>query len=127
MDEKNRKFKEFLELARVKEGFKRGHTISQSEMARLIGIPQGSLSQYENGTRLPNDANAIKLGDYFGPVIYEILEMPPRMPTDPLLYRIVHIWKTLPTDTQKYLVNRAEESVDEWDNHIANLAGDVKR
>lgn len=127
MDDTNKKFSEYLNRMRVIESVKKGHTVSQSEMARLIGIPQGSLSQYENGTRLPNDENAIKLGDYFGPEIYEILGIPPRMPNDPLLRRVAASWMKLQPDMQKRIVNKIEDAVEEWDDQIANLAGNVKR
>ena len=127
MDDTNKKFSEFLIRARMLEGFKHNRTVSQSEMARKIGIPQGSLSQYENGTRLPNEDNRIKIANYFGPEVYEILGAPVMMPEDPLLTRIVYAWKKLTPDMQKILVRNAEEAVDEWNDTISNLAGNVKR
>ena len=127
MDETNKKFSEFLNKARVIESFKKGHTVSQSEMARLIGIPQGSLSQYENGTRLPNEENKYKLGNYFGPEVYEILGGPVMMPDDPLLRRVAHVWTKLNPDMQKRIVNKVEDAVLEWDEQVSRLAGDVKR
>jgi len=127
MDEINKKFSNFLNRMRVLESVKKGHTISQSEMARLIGIPQGSLSQYENGTRLPNEDNKYKLGNYFGPEVYEILGGPVMMPDDPLLSRIVYAWRKIQPDLQKHFVRQVEEAADEWDEQIAQLAGNVKR
>lgn len=127
MDEINKKFSEYLNKQRVIASFKKGHTVSQSEMARDIGIPQGSLSQYENGTRLPNEENRIKLANYLGPEVYEILGAPVMMPDDPMLNRIVYAWHKLSPDLQKHFVRQVEEAVDEWDQSIANIAGDVKR
>jgi len=127
MDKINKAFSEYLNLQLVKMSFEAKHSVSQSEMSRETGVPQASLSQYMNGTRIPSVENAEKLADYFGPEVYEILEMPPKMPNDPLLKRVVYAWMKLQPDMQKRIVNKVEDAVAEWDDAMENFAGNVKR
>ena len=121
MDDLNKKMADYLHRKRLEEGFKVGRTVSQSEMARRIGIPQGSLSQYENGTRLPNDENKHKLAAYLGVEIYEILGGPLMMPDNRELRRVARLWDKLTPDMQKRFANQVEDEVELWEDKIKEM------
>jgi len=40
--------------------------VRQQDVADAVSIDQAALSQYENGTRVPNVETVIKLADYYG-------------------------------------------------------------
>ncbi|NIS17762.1 MAG: helix-turn-helix domain-containing protein, partial [Aliifodinibius sp.] len=54
MEEANEKLSRFLLEAQMRISRERGgKRVSQSEMARIAGIPQGSYSKYETGSSPP--------------------------------------------------------------------------
>ena len=40
--------------------------VRQKDVANAVSIDQAALSQYENGTRVPNVETVVKLADYYG-------------------------------------------------------------
>ena len=60
-----KKLGEYLFQRRKAMEDKENRTISQSELAELIGIPQATYNKYELGKVPPNDKNKHKLADYF--------------------------------------------------------------
>lgn len=40
--------------------------VRQQDVADAVSIDQAALSQYENGTRVPNVETVVKLADYYG-------------------------------------------------------------
>lgn len=83
--------------------------MSQTQIARMIGVSQSSLSQYVNGTRLPTGQNLHYLADAFGLEIYDICGVPRQMPNDERFKRIAEKWAYLPEDFQKKLADLAED------------------
>lgn len=51
------------------------HTVSQQELADLIGVSVRSLSRYENGTSVPPVDAAIKLAAYYRLSVEEIFKI----------------------------------------------------
>lgn len=47
--------------------------LSQSALAKATGIPQTTISAYENGTNLPNIQNCIILADFYGITLDELV------------------------------------------------------
>ena len=50
--------------------------ITQNELGAAIGITQSVVSAYVNGTQ-PKIDMAIKIADYFGVSVYDMVSMPP--------------------------------------------------
>lgn len=115
-DEKRQRLANYLNRQWAEAPFrlKRNRPISQSELARLIGVSQGSLSQWMTGTRLPEEDNRDKLAAYFGNEIYDILEVPAKIPPNKQLNRIVVVFGHLPVDVQKKLADMAEDEAEVW-------------
>ena len=47
--------------------------ITQMELAKQTGIPQSTLSAWEQGTNIPNVADCIKLADFYGISLDELV------------------------------------------------------
>ena len=89
--EKNKLLADWLyEKYREVEG-QRKRRMSITEFAIYVGVSQASMSQYMNQARLPDHKNADKIASSLGPEIYNILEIPPRLPDDPDLNKLVNI------------------------------------
>ena len=125
-DEIRRSFALFMNDLRMREAFKDGKPVSQTEMARRIGIPQGSLSQYEKGTRVPDTENAHKIAAFAGVKVYDILEMPRSLPNDKELVALATVWPDLTKDMKKKLVRLAQDEYDMLQERIKTVAGQVK-
>ena len=125
-DEIRRSFALFMNDLRMREAFKDGRPVSQTEMARRIGIPQGSLSQYEKGTRVPDTENAHKIAAFAGVKVYDILEMPRSLPNDKELVALATVWPDLTKDMKKKLVRLAQDEYDLLQERIKSVAGQVK-
>ena len=121
MDDTNKQLSEFLHLAIIKESVKAGRTISQSELARRCGVPQGSLNQYINGTRLPDDKNKHKLAGYLGVEIYEILGGPVMLPDNEYMRRVARVLPKLTPDQQKSFTLRIEEAAQDWEEQFNQI------
>ena len=125
-DEIRRSFALFMNDLRMREAFKDGRPVSQTEMARRIGIPQGSLSQYEKGTWVPDTENAHKIAAFAGVKVYDILEMPRSLPNDKELVALATVWPDLTKDMKKKLVRLAQDEYDLLQERIKTVAGQVK-
>ncbi len=126
-EEIRRDFAIFMNELRMKEAFKSGKFISQTEMARRIGIPQGSLSQYEKGTRVPDTENAHKIAAYAGVKVYDILEMPRSLPNDIDLIAVATCWPDISKGMRKRVRQMIEEEFDMLHERMKSLAGEVKK
>ena len=51
------------------------HDIKQQDFAKFLNIGKSTLSQYENGNRVPNDEINKKISDFFNVSIDYLLEM----------------------------------------------------
>ena len=51
------------------------HDIKQQDFAKFLNIGKSTLSQYENGNRVPNDEIKKKISDFFNVSIDYLLEM----------------------------------------------------
>lgn len=59
----------------------RAKRFTQAELADLIGVPQGTLSRWETGARIPRDYYRLKIADALG-VSVDVLFFPlTRRPT----------------------------------------------
>ncbi len=47
--------------------------ITQVELAKETGIPQSTISAWEKGTNIPNVADCIKLADFYGVSLDELV------------------------------------------------------
>jgi len=119
-------FSIFMNELRMREAFKDGKPISQTEMSRRIGIPQGSLSQYEKGTRIPDTENAHLIAAFAGVKVYDILEMPRSLPNDKELVALATVWPDLTKDMKKKLVRLAQDEYDLLQERIKTVAGQIK-
>ncbi len=53
-------FSESLKRERMRRG------MSQAELAEKLGVTQGVISMYENGSKVPSVPLAVKIADMFG-------------------------------------------------------------
>ena len=104
----------YLVRKRMEEGWKGSHQVSQSEMAKRIGISQGSLSQYERGTRIPDSDNLHAIAAYFGVEFYDMCEVPRSIPDDPSLQEVIEAWGWMPKDTRKKYANLIRDEAEAW-------------
>lgn len=111
--EKLKMMQEWLYIKRRKLEDQKMHTLSQAAIGRMVDIPQGSISQYINGERLPYEENTDKLADLFGPEIYDILEKPRRMPHDQMLIDIVSKWHLLGEAERATILKSMQDFIDE--------------
>lgn len=125
-EEIRRSFALFMNELRMREAFKDGRPVSQTELARRIGIPQGSLSQYEKGTRVPDTENAHKIAAFAGVKVYDILEMPRALPNDKELVALATVWPDLTKDMRKKLVRLAQDEYDMLQERLKGVAGNIK-
>ena len=49
------------------------NNLSQTALAKATGIPQTTISAYENGTNIPNIINCITLANFYGITIDELI------------------------------------------------------
>ena len=117
--EARRRISEYLFRERMKAGYREGKTISQSQYAMMLDMPQSSFASIENQSRLPGTDNAHKLAAYFGDVIYEILDMPILVPRDKHLARVAEVWHTLPEDARKRIADTIEDEALMWEERDA--------
>lgn len=61
---------------------------SEKNFADWLGLNNQNYSQYKLGTRRPSVEQADKMATRLGPLVYDLLGMPRRMPKDPLLHLI---------------------------------------
>ena len=47
--------------------------LSQSELAKLTGIPRGTISRYVAGKQMPNIRNSIYIAEAFGMILDELV------------------------------------------------------
>lgn len=47
--------------------------VSQTALSKATGIPQTTISAYENGTNVPNIVNCIILADFYGITLDELV------------------------------------------------------
>ena len=88
--------------------------VSQSEMAKRFRISQGSLSQYERGTRLPEGDNLHAIAAYLGVEFYDVCEVPRSIPDDPSLQEVIEAWGWMPKDTRKKYANLIRDEAEAW-------------
>jgi len=119
--ETTKKLGDYLFQRRKAMEYKEGRTISQSELAEKIGIPQATYNKYEMGKVPPNDKNKHKLAEYFGVEIYEICGGPVMMPNNKVLRQIVKVWGKLPEDVQKKFRDQILDSAAEWEDRKPNF------
>ena len=124
--EVNQRVAGFLKRKRMEEGWRDGSPISQSEMARRMGIAQGSLSQYESGTRLPEGDNMHKMAAYLGVEFYDLLNAPRSIPDNPSLKLIIEAWGHLPKDVQKKFANLVQDEAEVWKERSSPPKGNKK-
>ena len=78
--------------------------VSQNEIARRLGVSASNLSNWLNGQRVPDFANAVALStpDKLGPRILEILNYPPVVEIrDANLKYIVENWGIIDEQTRQ--------------------------
>ncbi|MBQ7831906.1 MAG: helix-turn-helix transcriptional regulator [Clostridia bacterium] len=49
------------------------HNLTQMELAAKTGIPQSTVSAWEKGVNIPNIADCIKLADFYGISLDELV------------------------------------------------------
>jgi hypothetical protein len=106
-------FQELLQAAyrQFLEESKR-HRASDTAFSRWLGIGQGALSNYINGTRTPDYANTVILSRKLGRDVFKILGYPEvEEVNDPALKFIVHNWRWVPVDTQQQIYEHVQEVV----------------
>ena len=96
--------------------------VSQSEFCRHTGIAQTSYSSWINGLRLPAGDNVHRLADLFGPLIYDIVGEPRRMPGDSQLKRIAENWYAMPGEIRDDIMQTVEQYATNIDTTSENGA-----
>ncbi|HWQ03913.1 MAG TPA: hypothetical protein VN452_01010 [Longilinea sp.] len=83
--------------------------ISQNSFAlHNVRIDNQLYSAYKNMTRQPSGDNIDRLANYFGDVVYDILDVPRRIPKDWRLARIAEIWPRISEHSRSELLEKAE-------------------
>ncbi|MBK7963096.1 MAG: helix-turn-helix transcriptional regulator [Bdellovibrionales bacterium] len=62
-----------LNLSNQIERYRKGRNLTQAELARKIGVPQTVISNFESGWANPSLGNLIKLSQFFGVSIDELI------------------------------------------------------
>ena len=100
--------------AYVKKEIDSGHPIpSQADFARWLGVNPASLSNWVNGLRPPNPENIDAIAARLGLAVYQIMDLPPRVPNDKLFRQIVTRWHRLSDTQKKELADRVLEWLQE--------------
>lgn len=98
-------FSTFLERKFLEWQIEIGERKPQAEFAKLLGVSRSALTMWMNGTHLPDLESAKKLGNFLGPEIFDILNLPR---PDPFLQSINSRWDRIPPDKQEKLAKDAE-------------------
>jgi transcriptional regulator with XRE-family HTH domain len=105
-----KKFADYLEqqfLAWQKESGKRQ---TLNNFAEYLGVKRPLLSLWLNGSRRPGDENIDRLGELFGPEVYDALDEPR---PDPKLHYISRHWGELPIEVQNKIAGEIEHYTSE--------------
>ena len=62
-----------IHIAESLESMRRARGLTQQQLARETGISQQNLSRWETGTHIPNLADCIRLADFFGVSLDELV------------------------------------------------------
>jgi len=109
-------FSQFLERKYLEWQIDVGKRISQAEFAKLIGISRASLTMWMNGDHLPDRENAGKLASFFGPEVFDVLNLPR---PDPDLQTLSRLWPNLPAETRHAIREQAEKYVTDKERIIS--------
>ncbi|MBQ8284657.1 MAG: helix-turn-helix transcriptional regulator [Clostridia bacterium] len=52
---------------------RRVHNITQTELSKATQIPQSTISAWEQGVNIPNVADCMRLADFYGITVDELL------------------------------------------------------
>jgi len=89
---------------------------SQAKWSKWMGILPTTMSNIVNGIRLPSVASADKIAAKYGPKIYDMMEIPRRMPDDKVAEFIMSNWHEL-TDADveaiKSIVDMRREEINQ--------------
>lgn len=85
--------KKFIEA--VQKNLGRGRVLKKREFAEMIGISDQNFSTYILGKRRPAVDQVDRMAEYLGPVIYDKLGLPRKMPKNRDLLFIVDHWAEL--------------------------------
>lgn len=100
----------WLELNFVEWQAETKRRASLQDFADHIGYSRPLISMWMAGQRLPSDEGIAKLGELFGPEIYDILGL--NRP-DPDLQRLTKIWKHIPENIRQSLLEQGEKYTQE--------------
>ena len=94
-----------------------GRLISQREYARYLGIPVSTFNEIFNGRRPPQGENLHIIADAIGPIVYDILDEPRRMPTgDVVLDFVASNWHLLDDESKERIQQVASAGMEELAN-----------
>lgn len=62
-----------INIGKSLKNFRESENLTQSKLAENSGISQQSISRWENGQRLPNIIDLVKLADYYKVSIDELI------------------------------------------------------
>lgn len=88
---------------------------TQAQFATDIGVDPRSLNTWMNKRSLLSGDNIDRVAAVCGPKTYDILEIQPRMPENPVIARIIEIYYELDPGAQKEL----EEFVERLGKNVA--------
>ncbi len=88
-------------------------TITQNNFAaQTVGIDSQLYSVYKTGIRFPGIDNIDQFASFFGPIVYDILGMPRRMPRDRDLNELIDIMMISDAQFRAEMLERARNYVD---------------
>jgi transcriptional regulator with XRE-family HTH domain len=114
VEEKTTPFQEFLNeyVAQLQTNRKGHRFLSDTVIARRLGIKQATFSSWINGVRTPDYHSAILLAEKLGPGVFDVLGYPRLQKIeDPKLKYIVEVWPDLDSETRDGYYRDAQEEV----------------
>lgn len=104
-----RKWFDYEERERRAKRLAPGKRIGSNEMAVVIGLPPNTWTRYMKRESIPDLPNIVRIAAFFGPEIYDILEVPRLQPRDQAFRELAEEWHDLDEDEKEAVLQNLRE------------------
>lgn len=109
IEEKVSQFREWINEKMIQWEAAHKKRVTVSQFAKILGVSQASLSNWMDGNRVPDIANAIILARTFGPEVFIQLNYPRMVEiTDDKFFDVVIAWKNLNQEEKQEIIDTAK-------------------